>query len=175
MSKDYLLDGIAASVELSKGGARVKNNSGVVEARNNADDALAIMRGADAVGSTDLVTKSQLDAIGTSKVQAIRAAFTYTDNGTVNIGSALPANAEVTKVIVNVDTVFDGTTPTLEIGDSGDTDRLMASAGIDLETVGTYVTDLFNAYGSSTQVTGTLTLTSATQGSGTVIVEYYAV
>lgn len=37
MSKNYALDGIAGNVELAKGGIRVRDNAGALEARNNAD------------------------------------------------------------------------------------------------------------------------------------------
>jgi hypothetical protein len=64
MSKNYGINGLGALVELSKGGANLKNNAGVLEARNNADSAMAIMRGADPVSATDFVTKQYLEAAG---------------------------------------------------------------------------------------------------------------
>lgn len=48
--------------KLGVAGPRLKNNSGSVEARNNADSAFAVVRGATPVGNDDLVTKSYGDA-----------------------------------------------------------------------------------------------------------------
>lgn len=56
MSKRYTLDGLASTVELGKGGPRVKDSSGVVEMRNAADTAYVITRGLDPVGNNDYVT-----------------------------------------------------------------------------------------------------------------------
>jgi hypothetical protein len=63
MSKRYGLSGASANVELAKGGPRIKNNSGAVEARNNADDAYSVLRCADGSAANDAVTKGQLDAL----------------------------------------------------------------------------------------------------------------
>lgn len=62
MSKNYGIDGLGALVELSKGGANIKNNAGVIEARNNADSALAIIRALDPVGPNDVITKQYMEA-----------------------------------------------------------------------------------------------------------------
>ena len=64
VKKHYRIDGLSGSVELSKGGAIIKNSSGVIEGRNNGDSAYAIVRGADPVGNNDLVTKQYLFAYG---------------------------------------------------------------------------------------------------------------
>jgi len=60
MSKNYRQSGVSNILEFSKGGAKVKNSTGVIEARNNADAAYAVVRGADPVGSNDFVTKQYL-------------------------------------------------------------------------------------------------------------------
>jgi hypothetical protein len=62
MSKHYGIDGVGTIVELGKGGPKVKNSSGVIEARNAADNAYAIVRGASPVGSDDLTTRSFVEA-----------------------------------------------------------------------------------------------------------------
>ncbi len=55
-SKRYGLTGVSSNVELGKGGPRLKDESGVVSARDTTDTAYAITRGADPVGEDDLVT-----------------------------------------------------------------------------------------------------------------------
>ena len=66
--KEYGLNGVNSVVELGKGGANVKNSSGVVEARNNADDAYAVVRAASPVAANDVVTKAYLEAYGSPVV-----------------------------------------------------------------------------------------------------------
>ena len=48
------------------------------------------------------------------------------------------AVAKVQTVTVDVTTAFDGSAPTLTIGDAGDNDRLMTNDYIDLKDVATY-------------------------------------
>lgn len=55
-SHDYGMVGIGPNVELGKDGVRVKDNAGVLEARDNADANYVIMRGGHPVGENDLVT-----------------------------------------------------------------------------------------------------------------------
>jgi len=62
MSKHYRQSGVSNVLEFSKGGAKVKNSSGVIEARNNADSAYAVLRAADPVAANDVVTKQYLEA-----------------------------------------------------------------------------------------------------------------
>lgn len=174
MAKKYGLTGVGSNVELSKGGARVKNSSGVIEGRNSADDAYAIVRGATAVGSNDLVTKAQMDALDVSAaIKFEKVAFSYTDQGsTVNIGDAVPAGGTVLGWMVQTDTIFDGTTPTLDIGDSGDDDAVGDQTEIDLETAGLDTGDCWVEYVSQTQIIGTIGGSSATQGAGTILIKY---
>lgn len=44
--KDYGLSGIGKNVEIGKGGSRIKDNGGVIEHRNNADDDFVRSKGA---------------------------------------------------------------------------------------------------------------------------------
>lgn len=61
MSVDYSQTGISQSVCYSKQGARVRNNSGTIEIRNNADTVFTQCRGADPVGNDDFATKRYVD------------------------------------------------------------------------------------------------------------------
>jgi len=58
---NYGLIGIGSDVELGKDGPRIKVNTGVIEARNNADTDFAILRGGHPVDENDLVTKKYLE------------------------------------------------------------------------------------------------------------------
>lgn len=60
-SKSYGLDGVAGNVELGKGGPRLKDAGGVVEARNSGDTTYAVVRGGEPSGASDLATKNYVD------------------------------------------------------------------------------------------------------------------
>lgn len=49
--------------QLGPSGPNLKNNSGVIEARNSADSGYAIVRGSSPVGDNDLVTKAYADTL----------------------------------------------------------------------------------------------------------------
>jgi hypothetical protein len=262
--KNYGLIGVGPVIELGKGGAKLKNSAGILEARNNADTTYAVLRAADPVGEQDVVTKrffernAHLTVVGqidgntppavvngaificttagglfaegalyrgeggswiaiplfdgmrisvadaltggaieflgdhiyiydedttawndvgpapaeTKNVKTQRALLQFSTSSPLNIGSALPANAVVRRVIVNVTVAFDGTAPTLEVGDAGDTDRHMLAAEVDLKTVGKYEISQYHLYGSSTQVIGTYAADSSTAGQADIMVEY---
>jgi hypothetical protein len=67
-SKFFELVGIASNVLFGKTGGRIRSASGsILEARDNADAAYAIMRGATPVGNNDLATKLYVDGGTTIK------------------------------------------------------------------------------------------------------------
>lgn len=174
MSKNYELDGVGNSFEVGVGGGRIKNVSGELQVRNNADSGYGQLQIADGVDDQDAVTKSQLDAVSGSQMNVVSTNFTYQSTSPINIGSALPANSIVLKAIVNIDTAFDGTTPTLEIGTSGDTDAIHTQSSTDLTDNDLYISDeYFDVGASATQIIGTLSVTSATAGSGKILLFYH--
>jgi len=266
-TKNYGLVGLGGNVELSKGGARLKNVAGVIEARNNVDDAYAIVRGDHPTGLNDLVTlqylKTKGDVIVTGQINggappvagtparvfvctttggsytvkhlylddgaawvdvgpaegqsmAVTDALTggaiefladhsylwdsdgsnwndigpstlteskhllqrtvdiaYTDTGVVNIGTAVSANGRVLGIWINVTQVFNGTTPTLIVGDAGDTDRFVATTEVDLKTIGLYKLDVSHLYSVLTQVYATVAPDSGTTGAANITL-YFA-
>lgn len=172
MAKQYRLSGIGTLVELGKNGARIKNSSGVIEARNNADNAYAIMRVADPVGADDVVNKRTLDASTVSGVtRSLRATLEYNTSSPLTIGS-VTANGIVSRVIVKVTTVFDGASPTLEIGIASDTDKYMTNNEIDLSEVGTYVVNLYELESTPISAIATYTADSSTTGSASILLDF---
>lgn len=94
-------------------------------------------------------------------------------DGNINIGAQLPTNAIVQKVSVNVTQAFNGTNPTLEIGDAGDADRFMATDEICLDKVGLYYAQVQHLYGADTQTLANLVKgVGNTQGSASILVDY---
>lgn len=88
MSVNYSQTGIGQSVEYSQGGARVKDNTGVIEIRNNADTVFTQCRGADPLIDDDLATKRYVDAtaggITPAQHETLRQLIHFIDDGPAN-------------------------------------------------------------------------------------------
>jgi hypothetical protein len=263
-SHNFGLKSVGNNVKLGKGGPRVRNTSGVVEARTTADTAFAVVRGADPVGYDDFVTKRYLetqanvyatgqidggsppavaagatylctttggaytagklyyaenatwnevspaagltisvtvalsggtltftadhrymwDADGAAWVdigpaaaasgimKTARASLAFGTTSPVSIGSALPTNAVVSRIVVNVTQAFNGTAPTVSFGVSGSLTELGLVTESDLATTGTYVIDCYKLYASNEQVIATYVADSSSAGAATIEMHY---
>jgi hypothetical protein len=271
--KNYGLSGIAGNVELGKGGPRFKNNATVIEMRNAADNAFAVVAGAEPTAADHFATKAYVDRLASVAIkgQMINdvarlpddsgvlvpatgdviivttvgatwdtlkrllkyngAAWEYlftagepeglrisitdaTSGGTdtyladhvymwdadgsvwVDVGPALGATnvqygytqalafgsgASVTvranavgravRVKVAVTTAFDGTNPTLQIGDAGDSDRLMTTGEVNLKVIGLYVSECFYDYTVATNIVAAYAADSSAAGAASITVE----
>jgi len=67
-TKNYGLNGIGGTVELGKGGAKLRNTSGVLEARDNADTVFAKIRADHPTDLNDVVTLQYLKSRGEVQV-----------------------------------------------------------------------------------------------------------
>jgi len=89
-----LLDKIRGTIEnvfqIGIGGPQVKNNSGVLEARNAADSDFVIVRGLSPVGDNDLTTKKYVDSAERAMVVKRQA----------DCSSAIPVNTGVRGFVV---------------------------------------------------------------------------
>ena len=173
MSKKYGLSGLSALVELGKGGVQVKANAGQVEVRNAADDALVKFKALDGTADDDVVTKSQLDNVTVSGTVNYRTVdITNSSTGGVNIGAAVTGSLAFRYQVI-VSTAFDGTSPTVELGTSGDSDAIAAAAAIDLETVGIYSGTASLDVSTSTQMIATVANGTSSAGDATIIIEWF--
>lgn len=170
---------LTSKIRFWTGGPILRNASGVIEARNAADSAYAIVRGATAVGNSDLAPKAYVDtAIDTditaallSNVEVRTVQLAYTDTGDNNIAAAVPDGAICAVVLVQVTTTFDGTTPVLKVGDSGDDDRFMLTTDSDLGTAGLYQKATIYTFSGATQLVANLTIGgSPSQGACDIVV-----
>lgn len=85
----------------------------------------------------------------------------------------LPANAVVDKIVVNVDTAFDGTAPTLSVGVSGTTSKYSPSTAQDLKTAGVYEFHPgLTADGTTNAIIVTYSADSSSAGAARVQVHY---
>jgi hypothetical protein len=106
-------------------------------------------------------------------ISAVSGTVLFSDVGTKAIGVALPAGATVTRVEVNVTMLFDGTTPTLTVGDAAQHDRLMLAGENDLGQVALNIADVVYKYAAATQINAYLTIGGVpSQGSALIIVQY---
>lgn len=108
------------------------------------------------------------------RVHCIEVPFAFESSSPISLGF-VPAGSRVIGRRVIVEETFDGTTPTVEVGDGDTADLLMASGDSDLESVGDYeVREPTVAFEEETELFADLTLDSATQGEGVILVEYRA-
>lgn len=92
-------------------------------------------------------------------------------NGTQTVIGNISNGSKVQSVTVDVTTAFDGSAPTLTIGDASDNDRLMTDDYLDLTEVGTYEvqpnyvysnatdTNILAYFGADSSTTGTAVIT----------------
>jgi hypothetical protein len=76
-------------LELGTGGVKLVSNSGVLEAKNNANNALVKIRALDGTGSTDVVTKSQLDTKKTTPISFTSSNIAVTQAGGATLAHGL--------------------------------------------------------------------------------------
>ncbi len=118
------------------------------------------------------------DAVTEAKVAPLdgtfhrRVAFGFADAGTnVNIGGALPANAIVTEVKVQIGTAFDAQAD-MSVGTVGTPALFLRTADIDEGIADLYLEDFLDASVPSTQLILQIGASAATAGAGFVDVEY---
>ena len=99
-----------------------------------------------------------------------RTDITYATSSPADLDT-LPDNTIVGRLVVIVTTPFNGTAPTLTIGDSGDNDRLLEAADVDLKTANTYIIDKYHLYASQTDVKTYIAPDGSTAGEAIIILE----
>lgn len=94
-------------------------------------------------------------------------------SGSVIVLGEVSSGIRVSPVTVEVTSVFDGT-PTLSVGDVGDTSRLLDDNSIDLSSLGTYVSTPAFQYtgGLDTEIIINFAGGGATQGTATITITY---
>jgi hypothetical protein len=129
------------------GGPGLNNNAGNLEARNSANTAFTIMRGATPVAANDLATKAYVDTGGASAaIMEIR--FAVGTAATSSSVASIPANAQITEAELSVTTPFSGGT-TISVGQTGSTSLLMATGDITATLANIYQDMQDTAWGAS--------------------------
>jgi hypothetical protein len=118
---------IETAWQIGLGGPQVKANAGNLEARNAADAAFVIVRGATPVAANDLATKAYVDSgavIADGGVQEIR--FAITTAAAQNSVTSIPNGAIVVDAELSIVTPYTGGT-TITVGNAGSPALLMAA------------------------------------------------
>jgi len=122
----------------SSDGPLLKNVTGIIEARNAADSAYAIVRGATPVGANDLVTKNYVDGAESGDITTIEIPFTFANAaGFVDSTFAAAVGGRLLNARVDITTAFD-VAVTFIAGDTGDTDRFIVSGDVKVNKVDVY-------------------------------------
>lgn len=121
---------------------------------------------------TNFIDAHGIFPIGGGSVAPPKVAFAWNTASPLAIFSA-PAGSTIVKAVIKISTVFNGAAPTLSIGDSGNNSRLMTTAQNDPKTLGSYIVEFPHEYGSLTAVNLYITPSTASQGAGFVLVEYF--
>lgn len=151
--------------QIGKGGPQLKNNGGIIEARNSADAAYVIARALDPVGNQDLVTLGYFNshnegAAGIELVKMPLARATKVSTATI------PDNSIIRFAIIDVTTLYDGTTPTFTVKRTGDATVIPIDTGdSDLTQVNTFQVEQTKSWGA----TGAGTVTATFAGTGNTV------
>ena len=124
-------------------------------------------------GTLDLKTGSILKVGGvlvSSVTGDLVKTGTYASASPLAIGTVVTGKY-VKRVIVKIGTPFNGTAPTITIGDSGDNARLVPAVNVDCLTAGTYIITPVVLYGSDTAVNVYITPDGSSAGTFTIIME----
>jgi hypothetical protein len=158
--------------QIGLGGPQVKANAGNLEARNAADAAFVIVRGATPVAANDLVTKAYADSgavIADGGVQEIR--FALTNAAAQNSVTSIPNNAIVVDAELSVTTPYSGGA-TITVGNAGSPALLMGTGDNNPQANGLYQVHQDTAFAGG-PATVLVTIAGApAAGAGFCIVRY---
>lgn len=132
------LDGIVGTLfGVGRKGPKIRNvTDTILEVRNNADSAYAIMRGLDPVGAQDFATKAWVQANGSSgSLRCI--GFAIGTAGTYSSTAQIPAGAFVYRTLLSVTTAYSGGA-TISVGKTGSVSLVMTTAQNVPDQLGAY-------------------------------------
>jgi hypothetical protein len=95
-----------------------KNNAGAWEARNDADAAFIITRGATPVAANDYTTKAYVDAATGAGANVLVVRFAFTTAATTASATSIPAGSIILRARVKLTTPFSAAA-TIAVGQTG--------------------------------------------------------
>jgi len=169
--KNYGIAGVAANVQLGKGGATiVGSNSSQISFEDVNGEAVGIQI-AEGTEPEHAVAQSQLDTAAQNKVSFVQVTANF-DDATASFGTA-SANTKILGIIIEPGNEWTGANSetTLTVGDDNDVDRLYVIS--DLTTLDTQFTEeLGFVYQSDTEIKLYVTQGNANAGSARVRLQY---
>ena len=151
--------------QIGKSGVQLKNNAVKLEVRDAADAAFVIARAADPVGNDDLVTLRYFNAHneGAAGLEIVKMPLAHATKVST---ATIPDNSIIAWCIIEVTTIYDGTTPTFVIKRTGDATVILEDTGdSDLTALGTYEVPQVKSWGA----TGAGTVTATFAGAGNTV------
>lgn len=151
-------------------GPGINNNGGNLEARNSANNAYAILRGATPVGANDLATKAYVDTGGASAA-IMEVRYVIGTGAAQSSATSIPAGATIVEATVSITTPYSGGT-TIAIGQSGST-ALLQATGDNVATLANQYQSMQDTPWGASPLAVLATIAGAPSvGAGVVIVKY---
>lgn len=152
-------------------GPKIKDSSGVLEVRNSADNAYAIVRGLTPVGNADLVTKLYHDGDDAQNVKII--AIPIADPaGAFTSTATIPANSRILRVDKGTLSEAFTNVPTLTVGYTGALNAILGTSETDLTSTTLQVVQMNKAWDSTARAVICTVGGTPDAGAGTVYVHY---
>jgi hypothetical protein len=168
-----LLRTTAASFTIGLGatGVRLKNNGGVLEAKNDADSAFAVLRAGPPSGTDDVVTKAFGDTYYTTTGARRSVVIPLAQGASTSSTLAVPDGCRVRQVAVDVTTLYDNGA-TLQVGITGTTNKFADVGDFDMAVVGLYIVEQMTLQSGSAETILATIANTPTAGAATLIVEF---
>ena len=104
-------------------------------------------------------------------IKALRTSIDFETPSPHTIGT-VPLGAIITKVIVKTTTGFNGGSPTIDIGVSGNISKYLYSGDYSIATANTHIEHLYEREIAETTIQADLFMDSSTAGVAEVLIEY---
>jgi len=173
MDKWYDIRGIIGSL-FGIGNTNLKDNSGVIEARNSDDSGFAVVRAADPLADNDVVNKKTLESAVAGASGVVRTIRFAVATSSTSSTTQIPANAQILEASITMVSAYD-TGTTIDIGQSGDTDLLIPNnknKPTKADTSWTVPYPTGQDWGASDESVLATVSGSPTSGSAVVLVKY---
>lgn len=158
------------------GTVNLKDNAGVLEAKNEADDALINVSVADPTQDTHAATKNYVDdqistvnpdSAGTMRVMR----FAIDNTASQESPTTLPANARIKEIRLEVTTAYDSG-KTIKVGNTADDDLLMPTDYNKPSKLGTYSVEQDSQWSALAETVKVAISESSVAGAGVINVFY---
>jgi hypothetical protein len=146
-----------------------KNNAGAWEARNDADSAFIVTRGATPVAANDYATKAYVDSATGNGADVLEIRFTL-GTATASSATSIPIGSIIITAQLDVTTPYTAGA-TISIGQTGSVSEFMAVGDNNPQATGLYETPQDTAAASTNPVLATVAGAPAA-GAAQVIVRY---